>query len=91
MSNAPIQYWRGPTEDEAKFEFEFGAGMGYSTMVYSDLKLSASSLRPGQVRAKLTLAIFFFCFTFGCWHTPLHVWIFCGSRGFFKRSRLCAA
>jgi hypothetical protein len=50
VSNAPIQYWHGPTEDSATFEFEFGAGMGYSPMVYSALQLSASSLRPGQAR-----------------------------------------
>jgi len=46
--NAPVQYWRGVTEDEAQFEFEFGDGLSFTEFTYTDLHLDTYQIRPGQ-------------------------------------------
>eukprot|EP00854_Cymbomonas_tetramitiformis_P010796 gene10796-12771_t len=52
----PLQYWHAPTEDEAKFEFEFGDGLSYTTFEYTDVHLSKEKIRPGEA-ATVTLNV----------------------------------
>jgi len=52
--NTPLQYYHKVTEDKATFQWEFGAGLSYSTISYSGLNLSSQTIRPADV---LTITI----------------------------------